>query len=159
MTAPTNTYNSTTDLSLGNIPQVDDPQIYQALLDLHNAVEILLTASDGADALFTVFLAKYRNNTAVATGDSPYTVLITDGTIEVDATLGDVTVMLHPVADGIGYRCQVKRIDTVTANSVTLIGDTGTGELVDGHAAGINISTLSSYTVKANDDEDGWNIL
>ena len=154
MTAPTNTYNSTTDLSLGNIPQVDDPEMYQALLDLHNAIEILLTSADGALALF---VDKYRNNTAVAIGDSPYTVLTTDGTIEVDASAGDITIFLHPISAGPGYRYQIKRIDTVTTNSVTLLGD-GL-ELVDAHAAGINISTLSSYTVKANEDEDGWNIL
>lgn len=157
---PTNTYDSLTDLSLGNIPQVDDPVIYQALLDLHNAIEILLTGSDDADAIFAAFIAKFRNNTPVVAADSPYTVLITDGTVEIDAAAGDVIVILHPVASGVGYRYDIKRIDTVTTSIVTLFGDTtGTPELVDGHSAGINISTLSSYTVKTNEAEDGWNIL
>ena len=154
MATPTNTYNSNTNLSLGNVPNVKDPEMYGALLDIHNALEILLTASDADYAEFLAFLTKFRNNTPVAVD---YTVLVTDGTIEVDATAGDIIVTLHPVASGIGFRYQVKRIDTVTANTVTLLGD-GT-EYIDGHTAGINISTLSSYTVKTNYTEDGWNII
>lgn len=157
MAAPNNTYNSATDLSLGNIPQVADDETYQALLDLHNAIEILLTSSDDGNALFEAYIAKKRNNAQVATN---YTVLITDGTIEVDASAGDITITLHLISAGIGYSYQIKRIDTTAANSVTLVGDaTGTPELIDGHSAGINISTLSSYTVKTNASQDGWNIL
>lgn len=51
MTAPTNTYNSNTDLSLGQVPQVDDPDLYKALLDIHNAIESLLKSSDQGDSL------------------------------------------------------------------------------------------------------------
>jgi len=154
MANPTNTYNSNTNLALGAVPNVKDPELYVALLDIHNALEILLTASDADYAEFLAFLTKYRQNTPVA---ADYSILPTDGTIEVDASAGDITITLHPVASGIGFRYQVKRIDTVTANTVTLLGD-GT-EYIDGHTAGIKVSTLSSYTVKANYDEDGWNII
>lgn len=152
MPAPSNTYDSLTDLSLGQIPQVEDDELYRELLDLHNAIESLLSSSDAADAIFLTFINKFRNFTEVS---ADYTVLTTDGTIRVDATLGDITITLHPITDGSGYRYDVKRVDTVTANNVTLIDDGG--ELVDGHAAGINISILSSYTVKSN--STGWDII
>lgn len=154
MAAPINTHNSNTDLSLGQVPQVDDPVLYQELLDIHNAIEALLTSSDAGDAIALAYIAKKRNfsNPPV---DSNYTVLITDGTIRVDASAGDVTVTMHPIASGLGFSYEIKRIDTVTTNKVTLVGD-GT-ELIDGHASGINISTKSSYTVKANNV--GWDII
>ena len=154
MAAPTNTYNSLTELSLGQIPQVDDPELYIALLDLHNALEAVITASDDGDAVFTAYIAKQRNNTPVS-GD--YTVLVTDGTIEVDASAGNITITLHPVSEGLGFRYNIKRIDLVPSNTVTLLG--GSSELVDDRASGIKISTKSSYTVKTNDDADGWNII
>lgn len=152
MPAPSNTYDSLTDLSLGQIPQVEDDELYRELLDLHNAIESLLSSSDSADAIFLAFINKFRNFTEVS---ADYTVLITDGTLRVDASLGDITITLHPIAEGSGYRYGVKRVDTVTANNVTLIDDGG--EPVDGHTAGINISTLSSYTVKSN--STGWDII
>lgn len=155
MPAPTNTYNSVTNLSLGSIPQIEDEDTYKALLDIHNAIEILLTGSDDADALFTAFLAKFRKITAITVADSPYTVLPTDGTIRVDASGGAVSVLLPTVASAPGFRYDVKRVDTVAANAVTLDG-TG-AELVDAHASGVTISTLSSYTVKAH--TTGYDII
>ena len=152
MAAPTNTYDSNTDLSLGQVPQVEDPVLYEALLDIHNAIETLLTGSDDADAVFTAFIAKFRNVTEI-TGD--YTIAITDGTIRVDASAGDVIITLPPILAILGYRFDIKRVDTVTTNKVTLKGN-GL-ELVDGHADDVNISTLSSYTVKANNV--GWDII
>lgn len=154
MPAPMNTYSSATRLALGSVPQVDDPVLYTALLDVHNALEAILTASDDADAIFAAFIAKYKANRKITAN---YTIQPTDGTIEVDASAGNITITLHPVADGIGFRYDVKRIDTVPANTVILVGD-GT-EYIDGHTTGIKISTKSSYTVKANSDENGWNII
>lgn len=154
MVAPSNTYNSNTALSLGSVPQVDDPVLYRELLDLHDAIEALLTSSDDADAIYSAYIAKQRNNTPV-TGD--YTVLITDGTLEIDATAGDITVTFPLAADGSGYRYNAKRVDLVTANKVTLVGTAG--ELIDGRASGINLSTKSSYTCKGNDADNGYNII
>ena len=153
-TPPINTYGSQTNLNLGHVPRVDDPVLYEELLDIHNALEILLTASDDGDAIFLAFIAKYRNfSNPVVIAD--YTVLVTDGTIRVDASAGDVIITMHPIASGVGFRYDIKRVDTVTTNSVTLIGD-GT-ELIDERSGGINISTKSSYTVKANNV--GWDII
>lgn len=45
MGAPTNTYNSAAELALGNVPSdIDTPEgLYRELLDLHNAIEGLVT--------------------------------------------------------------------------------------------------------------------
>lgn len=153
MAAPTNTYNSKTTLSLSNTPQADwDQDQYRDLLDLHDAIEKLLTASDEADSIFEAYINKQRNNTVVNTD---YTVQVTDGTIEVDASSNDVTITLHPVANLEGYRYDIKRIDQVPANTVIIQG-TG-AELIDDRANGIKVSTKSSYTVKAT--QTGWNII
>lgn len=42
-------YASITSLNLGSVPDVDDPVVYQALLDIHNALEILLQSKDTGD--------------------------------------------------------------------------------------------------------------
>ncbi len=152
MATPINTYDSNTDLSLGAVPQVDDPALYEALLDIHNAIETLLTGSDAADAVFTAYIAKQRNNTIVT---ADYTIVETDGTIEVDASAGDVTITAQPVAEFEGYRYNIKRIDLVPANTVIIVGDGS--ELIDGRATGIKVSTKSSYTIKAT--LIGWNII
>jgi isoaspartyl peptidase/L-asparaginase-like protein (Ntn-hydrolase superfamily) len=152
MAAPTNTYDSNTDLSLGAVPQVDDPELYIALLDIHNAIETLLTGSDDGDAVFEAYIAKQRSVITV-TGD--YTVTTLDGTVRVDASTGDITVTLFAVSGFLGYKQYIKRVDEVFANKVTLVGD-GL-ELVDDRADGINISTKSSYSVKSN--LTGWDIV
>lgn len=155
MAAPINTYNSPTDLSIGHIPQGadDNPELYSELLDIHNALEILLTSSDDADAIFAAFIAKFRNFSKPPI-TSNYTVLITDGLIRVDASAGDIIITMHPIAEGVGYSYDIKRIDEVPANKVTIIGD-GL-ELIDSHTDGVDLYALSSYNVKANNI--GWDI-
>lgn len=153
MATPTSTYDSLTDLSLGQVPQGVNDETYKELLDLHNAIEKLITASDTADAIFAAYIEKQRNNTEV---NVDYTVLITDGTLEIDATAGDITVTFPLAADGSGYKYDAKRVDLVTGNKVTLVG---TGELIDGRASGINLSTKSSYTIKGNEADNGYNII
>jgi len=153
MASPISTYDSDIDLNLGQVPlEIEDPVVYQELLDIHNAIESLVTHSDVGDEAFAAYILKQRNNTEVS---ADYTILITDGTIEVDASGGDIIVTAHPVVEGEGFKYNIKRVDLVTANKVTLVGD-GT-ELIDGRADGIKISTKSSYTIKSNDT--GWNII
>ena len=152
------TYSSGTDLSLGQVPiEITDPVLYTELLDIHNAIETLLKGSDEADAVFAAFIAKFRNNTIVT---EDYTITPDDGTIEIDASANDINITLPnlsaPEADLEGYRFDLKRIDTVPTFKVVF---TGSPELVDGHASGVRISTKSSYTVKANDLNNGWNII
>lgn len=154
MTAPTNTYNSPTSLGLDLTPNdIENEATYRALLDIHNAIEAILTSSDSGAAIFQAYIDKKRNVTEVA---ADYTVVVTDGNVRVDASGGDITVTLPPVVNIKGYEFTVKRVDSVAfANKVTLVGDGA--ELVDGHATGVDIYLLSSYTVKAN--TSGWDII
>lgn len=151
---PSNTYNSGSDLSLAQVPQVDDPEIYDALLDLHNALESLITGNGSSVGNTTAYVTKVRNNTIV---NESYIVLETDGTILVDATLATsaIVITLHGVFGLEGFTYNIKRVDTNTAHTVTIVGD-GT-ELIDDRADGIKLSTKSSYTVKAT--PTGWNII
>lgn len=154
MAAPTNTYNSLTSLGLSQVPNnIEDEDVYRALLDIHNAIEAILTSSDTGEISFQGYIDKKRNVTNVAAN---YTVATTDGTVRVDATTGSLTITLPPVAAILGYSFEIKRIDSVLfANKVTLVGNGA--ELVDGHAAGVDIYLLSSYKVKAN--AIGWDII
>lgn len=151
MAAPINTYNSATDLSIGHIPQGadDNPELYSELLDIHNALEILLTASDSADAIFAAFIAKFRNITPVS---SDYTALATDSLILVDITAGDVTITLPTGEDFAGYRFEVKAIADVlpTTNACLIVGeDTGSGAApIDEDVGGITIDALEAIPFK-----------
>lgn len=153
MSAPTNTYNSSTSLGLDLTPnEIADEATYRALLDIHNAIEAILTSSDTGNALFQAYIDKKRNVTNIS---ADYTVATTDGTIRVDASGGDVEITLPPVAAILGYSFEIKRIDLVTTNAVTIVGD-GV-ELVDGHVGGVSLYNLSSYHVNAN--ASGWDII
>lgn len=152
MATPPSTYDSNTNLSLGQIPQVEDPELYRELLDLHNAIENLLTSSDAADAIFAAFIAKYRNTTVVDFAMSPYTVLVTDGLILTDTTLGDVTVVMHPVADGVGYQYEIKQ--ELGSGETLIIGDNA-AEPVDDDAGGLTIDLYEAVPVK-NDGVKWW---
>jgi len=155
MTAPTNTYNSSAKLALGNTPQgIDDPDLYEALLDLHNAIEGLATYTDDQANALAAYITKQRNNTEVS-GD--YTVAVTDGTIRVDASLGDVLITMHPVAGGPGFVYHIKRVDSVSSNTVTVVEDPGSGELIDGHVGGILLRPLSNRMLKSH--SSGWDNL
>lgn len=149
MAAPINTYDSPTNLSLGNIPQVEDEEIYSALLDLHNAIEILLTSSDDGDATFTAYITKQRNVTIV-TGD--YTVKVTDGLILTDTTAADITITMHPTSEGPGYEYDIKQI--AGDNETLIVGDGG--EEVDDDAGGITIDLYEAIPLKADDTNSKW---
>lgn len=159
MTAPINTYNSSTELNLGRVPQVneaDNPDLYRELLDIHDALEAILQSSDDNNVVVDDFVTKFRNVITIAAGASPYSIQAnTDGMIRVDATLGDIIVIAPPVLEFLGYEYKIKRIDFAFLNKVTLIGDGS--ELIDNRASGINISIKSSYTIKAN--TTGWDII
>ena len=138
------TYDSSTDLNLGQVPDVGDPILYRALLDIHNALENLVKGSDDIGNDFADFLKRYLKITAIG---EDYLAVPADNTILVDATAGDITVTLPDAATTIGYPFTVKRIDTVRANKVTVVVEAG--QLIDGRTNGINISSYSSYTFKS----------
>ena len=147
MTVPVNTYDSGADLSIGHVPQGadDNPELYVELLDIHNALE-------GAVSYASAYIDKQRNNTIVT---EDYTILVTDGTVRVDASAALPIVITLPVATGSGVRYDIKKIAGSYLGSVTLIGDGA--QLVDERVGGILISLKSSYTVK--DNGTGWDII
>lgn len=104
-------------------------------------------AADEAD-LANAFVEKFRNVTTV-TGD--YTVQVTDGIILTDTTGGDLTVTLHPVADGPGYSYEIKQI--LGSNNTLIVGSSG--QPVDDDVDGITIDRLEALPVK-NDKVSKW---
>ena len=122
MSAPNTTYNSNTSLSLGNIPNVDDPQLYTALLDIHNAIQYLLDSVDTqlatVDTALHEYVDKHRSVSAPITATT-YSVSPDDGLILVDATSNDVTITLYDPSGYIGYSQRIKRIDN-SINEVTI---------------------------------------
>lgn len=138
MPAPTNTYESTTDLSLGQVPQVDDQELYQALLDIHNAIESLVKGSDEGDSGADAYIAKQRSVTLPIVA-AAYAVLITDGTILLDGRFNNVTAFLGTAVGFSGYTYTFKCIDDTNSVFVdtavlteTLEGETDPFELFEG---------------------------
>lgn len=111
MSAPINTYNSQTNLNLGQVPtDLESETLYRDLLDIHNALEILLTSSDDGDALFQAFIDKQRAVTDPIT-DVSYNITTLNGTVLLDASLNSVTANLPTAVGFKGYLYTVKCID------------------------------------------------
>jgi len=109
----------------------------------------LWVRTGGGSDLINDFSTKYRNTTRVDFNQSPYTVQTTDGLIETDTTLGDVTVNLHPVSQGVGYVYEIKQ---VAGNNETLILGDG-AEMIDSDSTGLTIDLLEAVSVKNNGTE------
>lgn len=148
MTSPMNTYDSNADLSLGHVPaEIEelDQILYVELLDLHNAIESLLTYVE-------LFLAQQRGFILV---NADYLVKITDGLILVDTTAGDITITMYPASEGIGYSHQVKQI--IGDNETLVIGSlVGVAvEPIDDDVGGITLDLLEAIPLK-NDGFKWW---
>lgn len=127
MAAPTNTYNSLTDLGLGQVPMVDDPILYEELLDIHNAIEKLLTSSDAGDT-------RAENVRLIGT-DSLLS--SSDNVVLLDAVNNSVALTLLTAVDFTGYRFSLKCIgDTfpciILAEGAELLEGEPTFELFEG---------------------------
>lgn len=136
-------YNSNMNLNLSNIPTIEDGELYVALLDMHNALQNILAASPSAGS-FTLKVS------------TDYSVMISDSTIEVDASAGDVVITLPSPAAAALSRYDIKRVDTEAANSVTVVSS-DSGTLDD--AASVVLASKDSITVRANAELTGWLIL
>ena len=144
---------SNTALVLTDIPNVTDPETYKVLLNLSSAVQSVTIESGTVDTLFRDFLDRLRSSFKVTVD---YTVVAINNTIEVDASSGAIVITMLLAGDASGYTFNIKRVDTSYANTVTII--TSGGQLIDTYAS-IKVSTLSSYTLKTNSTNTGWNIL
>tara|TARA_R110000868_G_scaffold125265_3_gene331051 strand:- start:24240 stop:24734 length:495 start_codon:yes stop_codon:yes gene_type:complete len=118
-----------------------------------NEVQLNEIFNNSVDDGSSIYVDKSRRVVDVSAN---YTVLYSDGIIRADASGGSITITL-PKIDGIeGYEFTIKRTDSATtANTLTIAGDGS--ELIDGHAGGVDVYLLSSYTVKAN--ATGWDII
>lgn len=130
--------NADIDLQLGNIPQdLSDPQLlYEELLNLHTALEILLTKVDELEpdtGTLTDYINKQRGVTA--TGSLTYYIAATDGMVLLSGLANACTAVLPVAADVAGHRYTIKCVDDTHAVDVlpsgveTIDGDAGSFQL------------------------------
>jgi len=152
--APIATIDSLIDLNLGSVPDIEDPEVYQALLDIHNALDILLTAvSDIDSGSLTSVIAYIAARTNVTLTVADYTLLPTDGTIKIDASVVQVTATL-PTAVGItGTRYEIKCIDATFGAFVATFGT----EPIDDSSLDFRLYQWENLTVQS--DGVGWIVL
>jgi hypothetical protein len=133
------TYNSETNLSIGHVPNVESfEDVYTELLDIHNALEILLNSSD----LLSIKLRSIRASTA------DETITTGDGTILIDASANDVTITLPEPSDGNGYHYRVKCIALGTGFTAKVIGP-GTVE-IDDDVGGVELELYEAIHVQCD---------
>lgn len=126
----------------GGTDTVDDNQLSEVF---ENGVSSSIAVSDAAD--------RARNIVSVSAN---YTVLIDDYTVEVNATSGSITITLPAISEILGYKFNIKRVDSILhANKVTIIGNGS--ELIDNHENGVDLYLLSNYGLIAN--STGWSII
>jgi len=137
MGAPTNTYSSSINLNLGHVPPIEDRNLYEYLLDVHNALEILVTAQTDVVAL---------DKTAVLVS-SNYTVLPTDRTIYVDASANNVIVTLPASNDVPGSIFDIKVLAQGTGYTISVIGSGA--EIIDDYATGVGLDIWEDITCRS----------
>lgn len=136
---PIPSLNSKTSLGLNSAPKVIDPILYEALLDIHNAIEKLTRNVDQHRAIKQV--------------SASYPIVQYDGMILASASAAAVIVTL-PTAVGIkGYTYRVKAINTAFAVTVVPSG----GQTIDTSAAGIGLALYAVLAVKS-DGANWWKI-
>ena len=128
--------NAITNLNLGNVPQVDDFQVYEALLVVHTAIEALATRLEDIDTGILVGLgdenAYIAAQLSVKTTAVSYLIQEGDGTVLTNTLTSHININL-PSANGIsGTEYTIKQVlgDLTTLvipyGSDTIDGDTGT---------------------------------
>ena len=152
------TANSATDIHLGNVPVgIEDPVVYEAILNVHSAIEALLTSFDDTETGYAAtvnWLEAYvvaRTKVVLVTAD--YTVTVLDGTMLVDTTSGEVTVTL-PTAIGIsGTRYVIKHTVAVGIAVVAAFGS----EEIDSETNDFELYPDESIVLQS--DGTGWNVI
>ena len=107
---------------------------------------------DGIQVFLDIALGTFVT-TAIRTEVANYTVQIGDGTILVDASAGEVTITLLPVADADNYY-NIKKIDT-TVNRVII--ETDAAETIDGDAS-VDI-TAAYESLQLITDGSNWFVI
>ena len=152
------TSNSETDIHLSSVPvDIEDPVIYEAFLEVHSALDALLTAFDdintGTNAVVN-WLQAYvtaRKNVVTITTDTTLTSL--NGTVLIDSTSNDVTAFL-PTAIGIsGARFVVKHTVAANVGKVATFG----AEVIDNSTNDFELYPDEAVTLQS--DGAGWRIV
>lgn len=150
--------NSATDIHLGNVPDgIEDPAIYEAFLNVHTAIEALLTAfgdvDTGTNAVVDWLQAYVLARTNVVTITTDTTLTSLNGTVLIDSTSNDVTATL-PTAVGIaGTRFVVKHTTAVNLGKVATFG----AEEIDSETGDFELYPDEAATFQSNGV--GWEII
>lgn len=145
----TTTYDSNTDLSLGSVPDVSDPQVYLALLDIHNALSNIVT---GVGGTIDDFIAKYRNINSILPAASPYTMQATDGLVLINAATAAVEVITPSAITYPGYQFTIICVDATYEAKLSRTG----AELISGETEW----TFHAYDgVQIKSDGNNWLIV
>lgn len=105
----------------------------------------------------TIFIAAgaaQDNVTSVRTETATYTALVTDRTILMNATSGNLTVNLPTAIGNAGLTFNIRKIDS-TANTVTLDGNGS--QTIDGSTTKVASTQYSGYTIQS--DGANWFII
>jgi hypothetical protein len=128
-----NGYHSEIDISLSQVPLVDDPILYDALQELYSAVQIL--AGEVQPIKYT-----FKNVTA------DYTVGVYDQLVRANSGAGAMLVTLPLASTCIGRRYTIKRVN-IGSNVVTLAPTSP--NLIDGSGSAITIASMAAIEVQA----------
>lgn len=140
-------------LNLGQVPEgITDPILYEALLNIHNALDLLAQAGSGtveAELDFSDFIASYL---AVRVVETNYNIMAADGLVLANAATQPIVLSLPAASDSLGARFSIKCIDNTFP--VTVLGASA-GETIDQQTTGISLTLYDSITVKS-DGTDWW---
>jgi hypothetical protein len=129
------TYNSLTNLNLGQVPSgIEDPLVYEELLDIHNALEILLGAADVAGLAHRIVVTTPLDLVSPLRSDVEY---FLDGVIDmlgqtIEVPSGGLTIK--------GYSTTQSKLMSSTANYTMFTSPVG-------NSGGV---TFSDFTIESS---------
>lgn len=151
MATPSTRLNILLDLHLGTVPSdIQDPAVYEALINIHNTLETLAFTSVGEseEGGFTEYLARERAISVITTN---YNITSADKTILLDASANTVTGVLPTASAVTGYVYEIKCVDDTFTATVDTVG----ADKLDDSAAVFELILHESITVKS-DGTDWW---
>jgi hypothetical protein len=116
--------------------------------------DVTVLTINGSGAVHTQSLSNLSSFGNIVTKTSDYTATLTDGTIVVDASGGDVTISLPAATSGEGFKLSIKKIDTSDNNVVI---DANSTETIDGQTTMTWNVPWQGYVVQCNGS--GWYIV
>ena len=144
--------SSSIDIFLNNVPEVSDPELYQALLEIHSAIEaILAVVSTGEDEVTPI--EELERLKAIKVVNANYAMQNADGTVLVSSSLSDITISLPDASANLGVRYRVKVINDTFRSYVRALG-LGT---IDNETGAFELFLMESLEVQS--DGNNWWIV